>query len=180
MNSVSIHKTGLPLILFLTIQAVYSVAYASTPADSKQPERAFRTSYNPDDSLAYDQFIARIPLDYAPTGAVALATLNLALHKAKKQAEITLCKGQWTPHGSVVFQQGPAIKRSPPQGIPSWHFNAFRQPWELACGTTSRAAFFLEMSRYLPAWIKIRPAGQLLAFRQGETVMLEQRAIAIK
>jgi len=180
MNSVSIHKTGLPLILFLTVQPLYSVAYASTPADTEQPEKAFHTSYNPVDNLAYDQIVARIPLDYAATGAVALANLNIALHNAKQQAEITLCKGQWTPHGPVVFQQGPAIKRSPPQGMSSWHFSAFRQPAKLACGSTSRTAFFLEMSRYLPAWIKIRPAGQLIAFRQGETVMLEQSTVAIK
>ncbi len=180
MNTVSIHKTGLPLILFLIVQPLYSVAYASRPADSEQPGKEFRTSYNPGDSLAYDQVVARIPLSYAPIEAVALATLNIALRNAKLQAEMTLCKGQWAPHGPVVFQQGPSIERSPSQRMPSWHINAFRRPGELACGTTSRTAFFLEMSRYLPAWIKIRPAGQLTAFRQGEAVMLEQRTLAIK
>ncbi len=178
MNSVSPLKSGLPLILFLTVHALYSVAYASTPADTEQPEKEFNTSYNPTDSLSYDHFVARIPLRYAPTAAAALATLNVALHNAKQQAEITLCKGQWAPRGSVVIQQGPTIERNSPREIPSWHFSATRHPAELACGTTSRTAFFLEMSRYLPAWIKIRPAGQLTAFQQGETVVLEQRTVA--
>lgn len=182
MNSVSTHKTGLSLILFLTVQPLYSAAYASTPADTEQPGKEFHTSYNPRDNLAYDQIVARIPLDQAPIGAAALANLNITLCKAKQQAEFTLCNGQWTPHGSVVFQQGPVMKRTSPNTneMPSWQYNVLRHPRELACGATSRAAFFLEMSRYLPDWVQIRPAGQSTAFRQGETVQLEQETVAIK
>jgi len=169
-------------MLSMAVQPLYSVAYAGAPADSGQPGKEFHTSFNPRDSLAYDQIVARIPLGNAPIGAVALANLNIALHNAKQQTENSLCNGQWAPHGSVVFQQGPVAERSSPytKEMPSWHYNVFRHPRELACGATSRAAFFLEMSRYLPDWIQIRPAGQFTAFRQGETVLLEQETVAIK
>jgi len=182
MNSVSIHKTGLLLILLLAVQPLYSAAYASTPADSERPEREIRISYNFRNSLAYDQIVAWIPLDQAPIGSAALANLNVALHNAKQQAEINLCNGQWAPRGSVVFQQGPVIKQRSPgtNEILTWYYNVFRHPWKISCGTTSRAAFFLEMSRYLPDWIQIRPAGQSTAFRQGESLQLEQETVAIK
>jgi len=36
------------------------------------------------------------------------------------------------------------------------------------------------MSRNLPGWVQIRPAGQLSAFQQGESVLLEQETIAVK
>ena len=182
MFSISFHKTGLPFMLFLATQFLYSGACASTPADTGQPGKGLHISYNPHDSLAYDQIVARIPLRQASTGSVALATLTIALHNAKQQAEIKLCDGQWAAQGSLVFQQGPVIKQSPAHTnkIPSWHYVALRHPRQLACGSNSRAAFFLEMSRHLPAWIKIRSAGQFTAFRQGETVLLEQESIAIK
>ncbi len=169
-------------MLLLAVQSLYSGAYASTPADPGQPGKGLHISYNPHDSLAYDQIVARIPLRQASTGSVALANLNIALHNAKQQAEIKLCDGQWAAQGALVFQQGPVIERSPAHTneIPSWHYVALRHPWEFACGLNSRAAFFLEMSRHLPAWIQIRPAGQFTAFRQGETVLLEQKSIAIK
>jgi hypothetical protein len=182
MFPISFHKTRLPFMLFLAVQCLHSGVYAGTPADTGQPEINLQTLYNPSDSLAYDQIVARIPHNQAPIRSVALASLSIALHNAKQQAEISLCDGQWAPHGSVVFQQGPVMKRSSPDKneMPSWHYNALRQPREFVCGTSSRAAFFLEMSRYLPAWIQIRPAGQFTAFRQGETVLLEQESIAIK
>lgn len=182
MLSTSFHKSRLALTLFLAFQTLFSIAYANTPADTEQPENQSRTSYNPRDNLAYDQIVARIPLGQAATGAVVLASINIALHKAKQQAEFTLCSGRWAPQGSIVFQQGPVVERlsSSANEIPSWHYVAFRHPRELACGATSRAAFFLEMSRYLPAWIQIRPAGQLIAFQQGETVMLDPGTVAIK
>lgn len=169
-------------MLLLAVQSVYSGVYASTPADTGQPGKAPHISYNPRTSLAYDQIVAWIPLRQASTGSVALANLTIALHSAKQQAEIKLCDGQWAAQGSLVFQQGPVVERSPAHTneIPSWHYVALRHPWEFACGTSSRAAFFLEMSRHLPAWVQIRPAGQFTAFRQGETVLLEQESFAIK
>ncbi len=169
-------------MLLLAVQALYSVAYASTPPDTEQPGKEPNTAYNFPDSLAYDQIVARIPLDQAPIRSVALANINIVLHNAKQQAEITLCDGRWAPRGAVVFQQGPVIEQSSlhMNEIPSWYYHALRRPWKLDCGTSSRAAFMLEMKRYLPAWIQIRPAGQLSAFRQGETVLLEQETVAIK
>lgn len=180
MFPVSFHRIRLTFILFLAVQSVDSVTYASAPVNPGQPE--LHTSYNPLNSLAYDQIVARIPLNQASISSVALANLNVALHYAKQQAEITLCNRQWTSYGSIVFQQGPVIERDSSQmnEVPSWHYNVLRQPGEFACGTGSRTAFFLELSRHLPAWVQIRPAGQLTAFRQGETVLLEQETFAIK
>ncbi len=182
MFSISFHKTGLPLMLFLAAQSLYSGAYASTPVDTGQPGKGPHTPYNPRTSLAYDQIVAWIPLRQASTASVALANLNIALHYAKQQAEIKLCDGQWSPTGSLAFQQGPVVERSSAHTneIPSWHYVALRHPWGFTCGTSSRVAFFLEMSRHLPAWVQIRPAGQFTAFRQGETVLLEQESFAIK
>ena len=182
MLSNSFLKSRRMLTLLLAFQILFSITYAHTPADTAPSKTQSRTSYNPHDNLAYDQIVARIPLSHAPTGAVVLADLNIALHKAKQQAEFNLCSGQWAPQGTVVYQRGPFVERhsSSANEILSWHYIAFRHPSELACGATSRAAFFLEMSRYLPAWIQIRPAGQRIAFQQGETVMLDPGTVAIK
>ncbi len=170
-------------MLLLAVQPLFSNAYASSPAYTGQQGRELHASLNPlDSNLTYDQIVARIPLSQAPTRSVALANLSIALHNAKQQAEIKLCDGQWAPRGALVFRQGPVIEQGSRHSneLPSWYYVALRHPRELACGTGSRAAFFLEMSRYLPAWVRIRPAGQLSAFRQGEAVLLEQEAVAIK
>jgi hypothetical protein len=183
MFCITSHKTRPPFALFLAFMTLSSGAYADTPADTGGTEKKFQKIANsPRDSLAYDQIIAQIPVAHAPIGSVALANLNIALHSAKQQAEITLCDGQWAPQGTVVFQQGPAIEQrfSRTDEIPAWHYVAFRYPLKLACNTNSRAAFFLEMSRHLPGWVQIRPAGQLSAFQQGESVPLEQETVAVK
>lgn len=183
MFSITSHKTRPPFALFLAVMTLSSATYADTPADTGRTEEKLRIIANsPRDSLAYDQIMAQIPVGHAPIGSVALANLNIALHSAKQQAEITLCDGQWTPQGTVVFQQGPAIEQrlSRTDEIPAWHYVAFRYPLKLGCNTNSRAAFFLEMSRYLPGWVQIRPAGQLSAFQQGESVLLEQKTVAVK
>ncbi|MFQ5643598.1 MAG: hypothetical protein ACE5FQ_07850 [Thiogranum sp.] len=175
MHTNSSHKTGLLFTLFLAIQSLSPDVCADTPG---------ATGHLPRNSLNYDQIVARIPMDQAPIRSVALANLNIALHYARQQAVITRCDGQWTPRGPVVFRQGPAIVQGSSHArvprVSSWHYVALRQPGILACDTGSRAAFFLEMSRYLPAWVQIRPAGQLTAFRQGEAVLPVQEAVAIK
>jgi len=159
-------KTGLLFTLLIAFQPLCSNACADTPASN----------------LDYDQIVARIPPDQAPISSVALANLNIVLYNARQQAAVTLCGGQWTPLGSLVFQQGPVASHSPPQAsaIPSWHYTALRYPRMLPCSTSSRAVFFMEMSRHLPAWVTIRPAGQLTAFRQGETVLPGQENVAFK
>jgi len=183
MFCITPYKTRSPFALFLAVMSLSSGTYADTPADTGGAEEKLQIiARSPRDSLAYDQIVAQIPIGHAPIGSVALANLNIALHSAKQQAEITLCGGRWTPPGTVVFQQGPAIEQRffHTDEIPAWHYVAFRHPRELACNTNSRAAFFLEMSRNLPGWVQIRPAGQLSAFQQGESVLLEQETIAVK
>ena len=183
MFCITPYKTRSPFALFLAVMSVSSGTYADTPADTGRAEEKLQIiAHSPRDSLVYDQIVAQIPIGHAPIGSVALANLNIALHSAKQQAEITLCGGRWTPPGTVVFQQGPAIEQRffHTDEIPAWHYVAFRHPGKLACNTNSRAAFFLEMSRYLPGWVQIRPAGHLSAFQQGELVPLEQETVAVK
>ena len=114
----------------------------------------------------YDQIIAQMPLNRAAIASVALAELNIALHQAKNRAEQTLCQGNWTPSGEVVQQIGPLVvaKTAAPK---IWLYQSLRRAHPLACDRVSRAQFFLEMSRHLPAWVSIRPAGQIVSFSEG-------------
>ncbi|GEM_PF-2602453 len=162
----SLSKTGLLFTLMLLAQPFCPGAYADTPGSRP----------------GYDQIMAQIPLDQAPLKSVALARLNIALHNARRAAAARLCGGQWAPQGAVRFRQGPVVAQPPRQavGTLSWHYTELRQPEALSCAPYSRAAFFLEMSRHLPAWVQVRPAGQVTAFRQGEAVAPAQKAIAFR
>lgn len=115
---------------------------------------------------AYDQVMARIPGDTAGIAPVALAQLNIALHRAKKQAATALCKGSWLPDGEIVQQLGPLpVILTNYKTV--WIYQVARRPVPLACEQASRAQFFQEMSRHLPAWVSIRPAGGLTTYRLG-------------
>lgn len=117
----------------------------------------------------YDQVVVQMPAEQAPIAAVAMARLMIALHTARKQAALSLCNGNWTPGGEPVQQIGPlALAPDPEASI--WLYESLRRPRPLACKDVSRARFFMEMSRHLPAWISIRPAGQATAFRQGVAI----------
>jgi len=132
-------------------------ASASQPA----PETLNSTA-----TAGYDQVIAHIPHDRAAIASVALAEVNIALHYAKKRTEDGLCHGNWTPSGEALRQFGPRpVAQRAEQKI--WLYQSWRKAHPLACDGVSRAQFFLEMSRHLPAWISIRPAGQTTAFNQG-------------
>ncbi|HHH42682.1 MAG TPA: hypothetical protein ENK49_00945 [Gammaproteobacteria bacterium] len=166
MRTDSLSKTGLLFMLMLLAQPFCPGASADTP----------------DSQPGYDQVTAQIPLDLAPLGSVALARLNIALHNARQAAAARLCGGQWSPQGAVLFRQGPVVAQNPRQavGTLSWHYTELRQAGTLSCAPHSRAAFFLEMSRHLPAWVQVRPAGQLTVFRQGEAIVPAQKAIALR
>ncbi|MGD2075725.1 MAG: hypothetical protein PVI91_04135 [Gammaproteobacteria bacterium] len=121
----------------------------------------------------YDEVIARLPRKQAPIAAVALAKINIALYGAKQHAQAQLCAGRWTPNGSPRHQQGPRLQPRTTEGGASeyWLFHSFRLPEQISCEQVSRASFFLEMSRHLPGWIVIRPAGQQTAYRQGNVLL---------
>lgn len=182
MRSALYYKTGLSLLLLLA-QGLPHGVYAQNLPDNARTSQKTPTSYNPDTLANYDQVIASVPRNEAATASVALASITIALHRAKQSAEHELCGGRWAPRGNLLRRQGPAIDRNPPGTAKTptpWHYNALRQALPLACNKVSRAEFFLEMSRHLPAWIQIRPAGQLSAYRQGENILLNPQTVAVK
>lgn len=127
----------------------------------------------------YDQFIAQMPHNRAAIASVALAKLNIALRNAKNRAEQTLCHGDWTPSGEVLQQIGPLAVA--PDGAPKiWLYQSLRRAHPLACDRVSRAQFFLEMSRHLPAWVSIRPAGQIISFSEGLAQPLPPSYLAVR
>ena len=153
--------------------SAYDLALQNSPGGSPA---------GPLDPWAYDQVVAHPPLKQAPIASVALAQVNIALHMAKKNAEQALCNGLWTPLGHLAQPSRTGDKTLHTTNKPhskNWHFNMLRYPHELSCGEVSRAMFFKEMSRHLPGWIRIRPAGQLTAFKQGETVLLNEISLAL-
>lgn len=127
--------------------------------------------------LGYDQVIAQIPAEEAPIAPVALAHLNIALHQAKKQAVGQLCEGHWLADGEIVEEFGPSPVALADGGR-AWIYEVSRTPRPLDCPRTSRADFFQAMSRYLPAWISIRPAGQTTAYAQGEALSQPHHGMA--
>jgi len=116
----------------------------------------------------YDRVMAEMPAHQADIGSVALAKLNIALRSARLNAQQTLCQGHWSPGGKTMQVSGPEPATNA-AGQPVWHYQSLRQPHPLACTGVSRAQFFLEMSRHLPEWVTIHPAGYTTAFRLGET-----------
>jgi len=116
----------------------------------------------------YDRVVAEMPADQAATGSVALAKLNIVLRSARLHAQQTLCQGHWSPGGQITQVSAPESTTNA-AGQPVWHYQSLRQPHPLACAGVSRARFFLEMSRHLPGWVTIRPAGYAVVFRLGET-----------
>jgi len=127
----------------------------------------------------HDQVIARMPGTDAQIAPVMLAQLTIALHQAKKQAADALCQGHWLPDGERILQLGP-VPVTQDDGSTVWVYQAARRALPLACEQVSRAQFFLEMSRHLPAWVTIRPAGQLTAYRQGNALFIAPSHLATR
>jgi hypothetical protein len=117
-------------------------------------------------ALYSDQVMVELPLEQAEIASVALARVRIVLHHAKQRAADTLCDGRWPPDGATLQQAGPAVVRQSP-GVAVWRYAAIRRALPLKCKGVSRARFFMEMSRHLPAWVTIRPAGETTCFRQG-------------
>jgi hypothetical protein len=109
---------------------------------------------------------------------VVTAQIHIALHKARRRAQRVLCAGEWTPAGVLLREDGPRLVRHPLQVSPDrfWLYRSFRQPGPLSCGEVTRAHFFMEISRHLPDWLTIRPAGQRVAYQQGRRVLASQQA----
>lgn len=127
----------------------------------------------------HDQVIARMPGEEAEIAPAMLAQLNISLHRAKKQAAASLCQGHWLPDGERVQQLGP-LPVTLDDGSTVWIYQAARRPQPLACEQVSRAQFFQEMSRYLPAWVTIRPAGQLTTYRLGNAQFIPPPHLATR
>jgi hypothetical protein len=141
-------------------------------------------SYESDVNRAYDEVIAYVPHQQAETPAVALAKINIALYRARQVTEERLCNGKWTPRGILQYQQGPetaaTLAGEQTHNNKSWFFQSFRNPGTLVCPNITRAEYFMEMSRHLPAWISVRPAGQATIFRLGQAFIDGQHSLAVR
>jgi hypothetical protein len=126
----------------------------------------------------YDEVIAVVPQEQAALASVVLAEVNIALHDARRRTQQALCAGQWAPNGTLLLQYGPQLEAPDPAAANAraWIYRAIRQPNDIACDQVTRVGFFLEMSRHLPDWITIRPAGQPIAYRQGQGILPPQQA----
>ncbi len=138
----------------------------------------------PDNRWSYDEVTANVPRKQAAIAAVALAKINIALYRARQLAEQRLCAGKWTPRGTVQQQQGPVVMnrelhdRETAKSV--WFFQSLRDPQTLTCPDVTRAEYFMEMSRHLPAWISVRPAGQVTQFRLGQVFAGNQHSVAAR
>lgn len=164
-------RHSLHLLVLLAVSAVHSTVFALSSAERRPHPPAVSSRHS---HLTYDEVSARVPREIAPIASVAVAQVNIAMHRARQLAELRLCAGHWTPQGAILFEVGPLFTPSAAAGDDdgAWHYQAFRQPEALFCGDITRARFFEELSRHLPHWIMIRPAGQTTAFRQGIAVAL--------
>lgn len=147
-----------------------------------EPDVYFASSS--DDNWSYDEVTAYVPREQAEIPSVALAKINTALYRAKQLTEERLCTGKWTPRGALQYQQGPESTRiastGKKRGGIAWFFRSFRHPETLVCADVTRAEYFMEMSRYLPAWISVRPARQPTTFRLGQAFTSGQHALAVR
>ncbi len=138
----------------------------------------------PDNHWSYDEVTAYVPREQAETPSVALAKINIAFYQAKQLTEARLCAGKWTPRGMLQYQQGPEVTRigsNESKGPHSaWFFQSFRRPETLVCPDVTRAEYFMEMSRHLPAWISVCPARQPTTFRLGQAFTGDRHALAVR
>jgi hypothetical protein len=130
----------------------------------------------------HDQVVARIALEQAPIASVAEAQVKIALYRAKQKTEQNLCAGYWTNQGAVLNQRTPAILEQTDQSSKRqfWLFQSSWSAQTISCPDTTRKQFFLEMSRHLPEWIEIRPAGPVIAFQQGEATFPQPHTSAVR
>jgi len=157
-------------LLLLTGWIFVSMAQADpAPTLQANPEN---TSSLPD-PVEYDQLDAILSRNLAPLPAVVIAEVNIALHRARKRAADKLCGGRWMPRGNKVREFGPLLTEPPSDGSTDdqvWIYRTLHHPDDIDCGNVTRSDFFQQVSRYLPAWITIRPAAQATAYRQGIAV----------
>ena len=147
-----------------------------------EPDVYFASSSG--DHWSYDEVIAYVPREQAEIPSVALAKINIALYRAKQLTEGRLCTGKWTPRGTLQYRQGPEVtearSNSKSGRHSAWFFQTFRTPEALVCPDVTRAEYFMEMSRYLPAWISVRPARQPTTFRLGQAYTGGQHSLAVR
>ncbi len=132
---------------------------------------------------SYDEVVARVPRRQAEIPSVALAQINIALYRARQLTEARLCSGKWTPRGTLQYRRGPEAESSRANKTPdnnAWYFQSLRHPVTLVCPNVTRAEYFMEMSRHLPAWVSVRPAGYETAFRLGQAFTDGQHSLATR
>lgn len=136
-----------------------------------EPDLDVHADYNA--RTSYDEVTAIVPRQQAEIPSVALAKINISLYRAKQLVEGQLCAGNWTPRGTLLYRQDS-------QAADAWLFQTLRSPEALACPNVTRAEYFMEMSRHLPSWISVRPAGQMTTFRLGQAYTNGQHSLATR
>lgn len=154
-----------PALLLVTLAGLCLQTSADETTDKVPPPSRF------------DQVVVEMPATEASTGAVALARINISLRTARERAVNSLCEGNWTPAGAIEKAIGPYLVET--ASGETWHYRALRSANPLACRHVTRARFFIEMSRHLPSWFSIRPAGYRIAFRNnGEAESISPSSLA--
>jgi hypothetical protein len=165
---------------FRRVVMVFAATLVAHPTTEAAPVLELETRHEAatENRLEYDEFIAQIPRQQALTASEALAQINIALHHARQRAAAEACGGRWIASGRLVRQYGPALKHNggADAGARFWRFRSFREPQLFACDGFGRAAVFLEISRHLPSWMSIRPAGQITAYQQGRSLLAGEDA----
>lgn len=162
-----------PQVRRIVIVLVVTVLTYSATEAAPVLELETRHEAATENRLEYDEFIAQIPRQQAVTASEALAQINIALHRARQRAAAEVCAGHWIGSGRLVRQYGPALRPDggADTGVRIWRFRSFREPQLFACDGLGRAAVFLEISRHLPSWMSVRPAGQITAYQQGSSLL---------
>ncbi len=113
--------------------------------------------------------LASIPGKGIPTSSVARARINVALMQAKRRVDERLCNGDWTFVGNLseVQPPEPSISRN---GGPAWKIALAWAPRLTPCKGIDRSAYFLAMSRELPAWVKLHEAGGNVWYQAGRRI----------
>jgi len=152
------------------------LVFSNTSACAESNPDIFLSS---DARWSHDEIVAYVPRQLAETPAVALAKINIAVYNAKQLTEQQLCVGKWTPRGTLLYRQGPRpYDNKGNNGV--WFIQTFRSPENLICSDVTRAEYFMEMSRHLPEWVSVRPAGQTITFRLGQIFREGQQPLAAR
>ncbi|HKK13617.1 MAG TPA: hypothetical protein VKA14_03045, partial [Gammaproteobacteria bacterium] len=114
-------------------------------------------------SAAYDQAVAWVPRNRAPTAAVARAMVHVALGRARVAAQSRLCADRWVFTGPTVETVGPRPGTAPRSmgHFPAWYYRITWHAEDQACPGVSVGHFYADLARHLPPWIRLQATRRL-------------------